>query len=518
MSIPSDVTAPCGTVHGTRRHDVHEFRGIPYAQPPVGVLRFAPPRPVAPVADIDATAFGAVSLQDIDPLPEVLPGTEHNFYAAGARTDEDCLTLNIWSPDTSGRAPVYVYIHGGGFLCGSGTGDWVNGARLAREHDIVVVTLNYRLGLLGGLWLGDYQPRASNLAIQDDIAALRWVRDNIAAFGGDPASVTVGGESAGGMSVLALLCAPDARGLFRRAVVESGHLGAFRSVDQARRSTAVVLRDLGIDPDGEVLARLRATSTLRLAAVQRRHGISLGCFPLVCDDLVIDGDPRRALAEGCARDVDLLIGSTAEEDRLFRVTGWAPPTRTVPEAAERLLNAPDARTTAIDLYSRLQREQGLDDDRVDALMATDHDWAEPVRATALRHSGSGGRTFHYEFAWRSSVPGIGSAHLTDLPFFFGTLDQPGVPALLGEEVRTDGATIALGKAISAALARFVATGDPGGGHLGAWPAFTDAARTTMVLDRASHLETDHLAARLDFWETQADSSASPLAAAIGGAE
>ncbi len=151
MHRTSDLTAPCGTVHGAIERGVHTFRGIPYALPPVGPLRFAPPQPAPAVERIDATRFGPISLQDIDPLPEALPGTEHNFYAAGIRTDEDCLTLNVWTADPTGQAPVYVYIHGGGFLCGSGTGDWIDGANHAREHGIVVVTLNYRLGLLGNL-------------------------------------------------------------------------------------------------------------------------------------------------------------------------------------------------------------------------------------------------------------------------------------------------------------------------------------------------------------------------------
>ena len=514
----SDVTAPCGVVHGIREPGVHVFRGIPYAAAPTGELRFAPPQPAPRVDHIDATRFGAISIQDVDPLPEALPGTERNFYADGALPDEDCLNLNVWTADPSGSAPVYVYIHGGGFLCGSGTGEWIDGARLAREHGIVVVTINYRLGLLGNLWLGDVDPRASNLAIQDDIQALRWVSENIAAFGGDPGRVTVGGESAGGMSVLALLCAPDARGLFQRAVVESAHLGMFPSVEAARSATRTVLRDLQIDPEGDVLAQLRATSLLRLAAVQRRYGIGLGAVPLVADDVVIDGDPARALADGCARDIDLLIGSTAEEDRLFHITGWAAPTRTIAEAAAQLLPDEESRAQAVEAYARLQEERGLDAAGIDAVIATEHGWAEPVRAAALAHAGSGGRTYHYELAWASAVPGVGAAHLIDLPFFFGTLDQPGVPALLGDEVLTDPATIALGDAVSSSLARFVATGDLSEGPLGPWPLYTDGDRATMVLDRASHVEIDHLAERLDFWSAHRDVSASPLSSIVGGIE
>jgi para-nitrobenzyl esterase len=518
MPDSSDVAAPCGTVHGSLEGGVHVFRGIPYAAAPLGALRFAPPQPAPVVADIDATRFGAISLQDIDPLPEALPGTEFNFYAAGVRADEDCLNLNVWTADPAGKAPVYVFIHGGAWLYGSGTGDWASGANLARREGIVVVTINYRLGLLGGLWLGDYDPQVSNLAAQDQIQALRWVRDNIAAFGGDPEQVTIGGQSAGAMSSMGLLCAPDARGLFHRAVIESGHTDMFIPVEDARRATRTVLERLHIDPDGDdVIERLRATSTPRFASAQREFGMAVRTSPVVADDVIIDADPLRALGEGCARDVDLLIGSTSEEDRLFSVTGWAPPTRSIAQAAAELLPEGDGRAHAIELYTRLADEEHLDAETIDHTIATDHSWSEPVRTAALAHASSGGRTYHFEFAWASAVPKVGAAHLVDLPFFFGNLDAPGVPALLGDEVLTDPATVALGENVSSSLAQFVRSGDLSQGALGAWPLFIDSERSTMIIDRTSQVVTDRLAERLDFWNSQRGSAAKPLSS-IGAVE
>ncbi len=511
MRHASDVTAPCGTVHGILEQGVHVFRGIPYAAPPVGELRFAPPQPAARVDDLDATRLGAISLQDIDPLPEALPGTENNFYAPGIVTSEDCLNLNVWTADPAGSAPVYVYIHGGAFLYGSGTGPWIDGARHAREHGLVVVTINYRLGLLGGLYLGDLDPQLANFGVRDQLEALRWVRDNIAAFGGDPDNVTVGGESAGAMSVLALLAAPDARGLFRRAVVESGHADAFIPVEAARLATATVLERLHIDPAGDdVLARLRATSTLRLLAAQREFGIRVRTFPLVTDDVLLVADPLGALRDGIARDVDLLVGSTRQEDNLFSVTGWAPPTRPLDRVVGDLLPAGEARDEAIATYRALAEADGLDAAALEHLVVTEHGWAEPVRTIARAHAASGGRTFHFEFAWESRVPGVGAAHLVDLPFFMGNLDAPGIPALLGEEARTDPETIALGAAVSATLAQFVATGDLAGSALGDWPAYDVDAPATMVMDRRPHVAHDHLGARLDFWQAQRGTSLQPL--------
>lgn len=511
MHQASHVTAPCGAVHGTREGGVHVFRGIRYAAAPVGDLRFAPPVPMPVVAEVDATRFGAISLQDIDPLPEALPGAENNFYAPGIRTDEDCLNLNVWTPDTAGAAPVYVYIHGGAFLYGSGTGPWIDGAHLAREHGVVVVTLNYRLGLLGGLFLGDYDPRCANLSIQDQTQALRWVRENIAAFGGDADQVTIGGESAGAMSVLALLTAPDAHGLFHRAVVESGHIDAFLPLETARVSTDQVLRRLHIDPEADdVLERLRDTSTLRILAAQREFGIAVRTFPLVRDDVFLVADPHDALRRGIARDVDLLIGSNREEDNLFAVTGWAPPTRSIEAAAAELLPEGDARDRAIAAYRELAAATGIEGAAMDHLITTEHAWAEPVRTVAQEHASSGGRTYHFEFSWASTVPGVGAAHLVELPFFMGNLDAAGITALLGEETRTDPETIALGQATSAALAQFVTTGDLTDSPLGHWPLFEAGARNTMIIDRRSHVVSDHLAERLDFWESQRGASLAPL--------
>ncbi|MHA3703137.1 carboxylesterase/lipase family protein [Jatrophihabitans sp. YIM 134969] len=512
----TDVVAPCGVVHGAREDVVHVFRGIPYAAAPVGDLRFAPPQPAPFVADLDATRFGPISVQDIDPLADVLPGTENAFHSRRPRLDEDCLSLNVWTSDPSGSAPVYVYVHGGSFLYGSGTGPWCDGAPLAREHGVVVVTLNYRLGLLGNLWLGDHDPSAADLGLQDVVAALRWVRENIGAFGGDPDTVTVGGESAGAMAVSALLVAPAAHGLFRRAVLQSGHLGLVQSVEAARHSTELILRDLHVDPAGDVLGQLRETTVLRLAAVQRRHGLSLGTVPLVADGVTLPTDPERALAAGAARGVDVLIGHMTEEDRLFHVVAGGPPATTVGELIASRLPGLDLQAQASALYERVQRDGGLSDEELHVAVAVDHSWREPVFTLASLHAGSGGRTHVFEFAWRSSVPGLGAAHLVDVPLFFDNLGQPGVADLLGDEVGHDPAVATFAGRVSGALARFVRTGDPSG-PLGAWPAYTGDRPATMVIDLEPRVETALHAERFAFWAAHRDRSAAPLAAITGAA-
>lgn len=510
------ATTTAGLYHGIARDGVSVFRGIRYAQAPIGNDRFAPPRPVAaPQGPVDATGYGPISIQDVDPLPMVLPGTEHNYYAANAVASEDCLNLNIWTSDTSGRAPVIVWIHGGAFLCGSGTGAWLDGTRLARDNGVVVVTLNYRLGYLGGLYLGDYDERRSNLALQDMLEALRWIQKNIATFGGDPDRVTIGGQSAGAIAGAALIAAPKGRGLFRRAIIDSGHADAFIGLDAARDTTSYLLDRLSVDPRGDVLEQLRAVSTFRICSIQRELGISRRAFPVVMDGITLPADPLAAIAE--RTDVDILIGTTSEEDRLFEITGWAPPARTLAQTVAGFLSEAAARDEAETLYAPMLERLANDNGLLTHLIATEHSWGEPARQLATSHSAAGGLSYHYEFAWASSaVDGrVGAAHLVDLPFFFDNLHQPGVIELLGDAGNSESAR-ALARGLSAAIASFARSGDPGG-PLGAWPAFTPAKRATMVLDSTSHVEVDRLAARLDFWTRQRGKSI-PALSSIGGGE
>ena len=271
-----EVDAPCGRIRGRESCSVRAFLGIPYGAAPVGERRFAPPVAAAGFADpFDAVAFGTISAQEAAPLSELLPGTENLAYAPGVTVGEDCLNLNVWAPLAAEGAPVLVYVHGGSFIHGSGSGPWVDGTAHAQDHGLVVVTLNYRLGLLGGLYLGQYAPEHSNLGLQDQLLALRWVQANIAAFGGDPERVTLSGESAGAISTAALLFAPAAEGLFIRAVIESGHLDVALRREQAVTTTGHTLAELHIPADApDVLDRLREISLLRILAAQRRLGFA----------------------------------------------------------------------------------------------------------------------------------------------------------------------------------------------------------------------------------------------------
>jgi para-nitrobenzyl esterase len=495
-------------VTGRFQSGVHVFRGIRYADPPVGDLRFAPPRRAARCEHIDATSFGPIAVQDLDPLPRVAPGTEHGYYHLAATPSEDCLSLNIWSKDLGGAAPVLVWIHGGGFVTGSGSAAWYDGTYLADRHGVVVVSINYRLGLLGNLFLGDHDPAAANLAIQDQIAALTWLADNIGSFGGDPTRITIAGESAGAMSVGALMTAPGADGLYARAIMQSGHLGPVTSRDSAADATDDVLWRLGVDGSPHVLDALRGVSLLRIAAVQRELA-PMRVVPLVEDGVVLPIDTVAALRAGCASGVELLIGTTGEEDRLFTMIYGSGPLGTLDAYLEHALASDDERARARQLYAALP---GSGADRK-ALAASDRLFGSPARAFALAHAGSGGTTFHYEFTWRSSAGGgqLGAAHFVDVPFALGTTDAPGVEALLGDDVHTSADARRLASDMAATWAAFAATGSPSDSGLGSWPRYLPDERSSLVIGGPPHVGADLHGDRWDFWERHADGAFSDLA-------
>ncbi|MDR2372980.1 MAG: carboxylesterase family protein [Bifidobacteriaceae bacterium] len=495
---PTTVTAPAGTIRGLTADGVSVFRGIPYAVAPTGSLRFAPPVACDPFSAVfDAASFGPISIQDIDPLPITLPGTEANFYHRNPVMSEDCLNLNIWSPNLQGSAPVLVWIHGGAFMCGSGTGAWTDGSRYAQNHGIVVVSINYRLGILGGLYLGDHSAGSANFGLLDQIEALRWVRRNIAAFGGDPDRVTVSGQSAGAMSTALLLASPLTTGLFRRAIVESGHLAANIDVDSALMMRNTIARQLHLDPKApDLVDQLRQLSTLRIMAAQRANSIALAPFPSVTDGVSLPADPLGSLAAGDKDGIELIVGINEEENRLFDFTGWSRDP-TVP--LEQYLSAyvgTDDLPLAVALYRSIP---GISDSDRCELAATDHDWG-PAAQLADVYSSRGNTVFNYEFAWKSKAQNgrLGSAHLVELPFVFDNLHQPGVDDLLGDGIAADPGAERLAAAINAAWAGFIREGRPGP-ELGRWTAYSPDRRATLIVDVEPRLVLDNKEDRLRFW-------------------
>ncbi len=309
-----------GRIAGSSENGVLVFRGIPYARAPQGPLRLRAPQPPEPWPGVrDARAFGASAPQSPGRLAALLGSPTESFA-------EDCLYLNVWTPGVdAARRPVLIWLHGGGFTTGSGSQPIYDGARLARRGDVVVVTVNYRLGALGYLQLPalerEAQAASANPGLLDQIAALRWVQENIAAFGGDPANTTLFGESAGAMSVGTLLGTPRAKGLFGRAILQSGAASNVYDREDAQRVAETFMKELGLAADD--LAGLRAQPLAAVLAAQDRAAQQLlGVVRQLPFQPVVDGDvlPRRpleAIAGGLARDVSLLIGTNLEEQKLF---------------------------------------------------------------------------------------------------------------------------------------------------------------------------------------------------------
>jgi para-nitrobenzyl esterase len=434
-----EASTPAGKLRGISENGVTRFLGVPYAASPVGPLRFALPAPVEPWAGVrDATVPGPMAPQTRTPLPEdvnidvdVLLGPE---WTGG----DDYLTLNIWRPDDgkTGR-PVVVWIHGGGFIAGSKDVIICDGTAFARDG-VVLVAINYRLGIEGFLPIPGIP---TNLGLRDQIAALAWVRDNIATFGGDPANVTVFGESAGAVSISHLIASPLTKGLFRRAILQSGHGIIRRDIDTARRAVRKLAKRLKITPDEAGFRTVTTKEALKAQdwlhqpstridlrdpnGIDATFGISR--FVPVYGDDVLPEPPQAALQNGRSEEVDILIGTNAEETSFF-----VPPS--IRSKLGRLL-ATYVLSRSFPKAYRMLKVYGMGRKGVtpgQALVDASNDavFRAPARTFAGLHRG---RTHFYEFGWRSPAFGgeLGAAHGIEMPFVFDTL----VPAaaILGDD-------------------------------------------------------------------------------------
>ncbi|MYY09702.1 carboxylesterase family protein [Streptomyces sp. SID4919] len=463
-SPPRTVT-PSGPVRGTLENGVAVFRGIPYAQAPVGALRLRAPEPVAPWDGVlVADRFGptAPKVPYAPPMDALLPDPEV--------PGDGCLNLNVWAPWEPGEGqapgpgrPVMVWVHGGSLVRGSSAVPVYDGTAFARDG-VVLVSLNYRLGIEG---FGVFPDAPANLGLLDQIAALRWVRDCVAAFGGDPERVTVFGESAGAISVAALLTAPAARGLFRRAVVQSGAPIAL-PLARARATTEAVARRLGVPA---TVAALAGVDRDRLLAAQTEvtgKGTPLTgghSFQPAVDGDLLPRDPAVALAEGASAEVEVLMGTNTEEYRLWFVPGGL--TERVGRFTLRLALWKTRTPARILRAYRAGRPGALPGELLGALAADKLLLVPQTRLADARRAGPA-RTFVYEFGWPSPVRGLGACHALELGFVFDTLGRPGTDALTGPDAPQE-----LADAMHAAWVRFAATGDPG------WRAW-DGSRPIMT--------------------------------------
>ena len=475
------VQTNSGPLRGARENGFSVFRGVPYAAPPVGELRWMPPRPHVPWTEPrDALEFGNVAPQEKSPLIPPAALVEH-------AESEDCLYLNVWTPAADdGARPVMLWIHGGGFAFGAGSEALYDGSALA-ARDVVVVTINYRLGPLGFVRLAELTngaiPSTGNEGLLDQVAALEWVRDNIAAFGGDADNVTIFGESAGGASVQSLLSMPAARGLFHKAIVQSGpghtHFNVDEAVDKIARP---MLEALGtMDPEalrsitaGELLAAIPPCME-SLAS----HDLSVRTHwakPVVDGETVPDWS-ESALASGAQSGMPLMVGTTRDEMSMELLANRGD--GTLVERVQALVPGVDA-AALVEAYraARERRLAPVDDASLFAAIDTGRMLSVPSTRLLDAHRPHG-PVYHYVFDWISpAMDGAsGALHMVELGFVFGT---HGATPVTTELFGAGPAVEALASATMDAWTAFARTGDPSTDALGPWPVYGETRATMMI--------------------------------------
>lgn len=490
-----------GVVSGASADGVRSWKGLPYAAAPVGALRFAPPQPPASWDGVrEARAFGSQCAQG-------------SLQGGFARGEEDCLFLNIWAPDPAPThaLPVMVWIHGGAFLTGAGSEPLFDGAALARARNVVVVTVNYRLGPLGFLAHPTLasEPNAEgtgNMGLLDQRAALRWVRDNIHAFGGDEQNVTLFGESAGAWSVTFHLAAKGSAGLFHRAIIQSSATPAVQhaqTLDEGAAQAEALAAALGCT--GEPIACLRArpaaeviaglTNTKRLGGGLFQGGSTPTLWLPVFDGVFLEAQPATLFAEGRVNAVPTLLGSNLLEGALFH-TGLSGGSRvrSLANWEELLALSFGARAAEVAArYPATDAESGND-----ALERIDNDavFLCPTRSAARALTNQGAPVFRYHFTRANDtglITALGATHGAELSFVFGNDD----PVSGGVS-----ASRTLREQVQGYWTRFAATGDPNGEEAPAWPRYETASDPFITLNRpltaGAGLETD----TCDFWDAQ----------------
>jgi para-nitrobenzyl esterase len=494
---PTLVTTDKGPVQGSITDGVRVWLGIPFAAPPIGANRFLPPKNApAWTTPIVANHVGAECPQLNFGSPTLVPSSA-----------EDCLYLNVWAPQGDVKnAPVFVWIYGGGFTIGSGGDRMYDGENIAREKNAIVVTFNYRLGALGWLSHPDLATEegvttSPSQGLLDQQAALGWVQKNIAAFGGDPANVTLAGESAGGISVCTHLVAPGSKGLFQRAIIESGvcfSSSLFASPAAANDQGTRLATALGCTTPGAVMSCLRAAPPEQLVSAlptrEAEFGATGDTFGPVVDGTVLPMIPLDAIKAGAFAKVPTILGTNVNEGDLF-IYLWTVDMNAPPSAA-------DVRASLAVLFSASQVDQiaakyGVDADAPTAFahIITDGVFACPTRRTARALSAASAPAFLYQFTYPYLVPalnGVVMGHSFEIPFVFRN-------GFLGTQMSD--ADLALADQVDGYWYRFMQAGDPNGEGATPWPAYAEASDTNLVFDSTITTNTGLKKDACDFWDS-----------------
>ena len=521
MHIEAETDA--GRIRGTRENGVAAFKGIPYGADTAGEHRFMPPRKPTPWAGVrDALAYVAQS-------PQSRVGfnrrRELEHFASPPDTtpeSEDCLTLSIWTPDLSqsglgdgAKRPVMVWLHGGAFSFGSANSARLDGTNLARRGDVVVVTVNQRLNIFGHLdlsALGGAEFAASgNAGTLDMIAALEWVRDHAERFGGDPGNVTIFGESGGGGKVSTLMAMPLARGLFHRAIVQSGAVIRLRERERAARLSDAVLRELGLGR--AQLGELQRLPWERLRAAVEPATSALGASPWplfdrypfgpVLDGTIVPRHPFEPDAPDLSDDIPLLVGDTKDEASLFLSQDdkvWEG-TLTESELREGVAAVAGAHTDRVLATYRQVYPQMSPAERLIATLTDSNFRIRSLTMAERRARKSRAGTYMYSFAWETPAFGgrLKSPHAMDVPFTFETV------RLLAPGDRNE-AALALAATMAATWAAFARTGNPDCPAIPRWPAYTPERRATLILDENCRIEDDPGGETRALWQEIATSA------------
>jgi para-nitrobenzyl esterase len=488
------ATTKLGKLRGGSENSVKVWRGIRYAKAPVGNLRFKNPVPVEPWAGVkDALEFGAAAPQIKNPLNNELA------------QNEDCLFLNIWSPAADGKKrPVMFWIHGGGFAIGSGSSPIYNGSNIAKNGDVVVVTINYRLGPLGFLYFNNIAPGnndfENNLGIRDQIAALKWVKENIAAFGGDPDQVTIFGESAGGTSVEVLLAAHDAKGLYRRAIVESGPPAILFTPAMATELTKKFLAFAGIKPDSLQLLKKLPVDSIKSAEEKllkfmvADYDKAKVLAPTIDGQLLTKDIFSSVCKEQCDK-VDLMIGTNKNEANLFarKKLGMVPRDTEGLDKYFTVLSSEDKkRVTAV--YKGYPHKSGI------LSLVTDAVFRIPSLRLAEQQMNIA-PVYVYRFEWASPIlkmAGAGSFHGLEIPFVFANVDS-GMGKIL-KLIATKKLITRLSGQMQTAWINFARYGNPNGKGPDAWKMYDADKRVTMIFNKKTKPVSDPDARQRKAWE------------------
>ena len=487
------ISTPLGRIKGAAHNGALAFRGIRFAQAPVGPLRFRPPVPVTPWSDLyDATNFGASA-----PQP--------NMSAPGAAlqlpvepTDEDCLFLNVYTPAAdSARRPVLFWIHGGGYVMGSGRA--YDGTAFTQEHDVVVVSVNYRMGAFGFMHVGHLDPALAssvNNGILDQICALAWTRDNIAAFGGDPDNVTIFGESAGGTSTAMLLGCPTAEGLFHKAIVHSPNVDLITVAAGHVAFTNRCIERLGGDPATNGLQTLMAASCEQLQALalpdferpgtQAETGLGLRSaanvsFSPAIDGLLIPAPVAETVRARGARNVPFLGGGCRHEGTLFPMVLGFKADRSEfseTEAAAMFATAGADPARALSAYESFAPGSTLQQKLVYAL--TDTMFRNSMVRILDAAADSGATCWSWMFTWETDLQNLRATHAIELMFLWDWMNDASMPAM--RRFAGSGAPADLGRVMREYWVSFARSGVPGAADEPAWPRYDTAQRATLLLD------------------------------------